>query len=201
MFALGWRSQCFYILVFQHQVNAWMCWGCPSTNGTMEMLRWGLVAVCHHCRWREFSCYRPSPKLRCASKLNAGHWWSLVFDMFCIGLPISQQNMDGPTKIPSRLEMACRWRSPSIWGVQTAVLVWPHAWRFLVGPWDLCHYRWRISMQDDAGLGESVWHCVLRCFKQITYALPWDSDTDTVSLDSFDLRILSHIKTQDTSRL
>lgn len=78
MFALGWRSQCFYILVFQHQVNAWMCWGCPSTNGTMEMLRWGLVAVCHHCRWREFSCYRPSPKLRCASKLNAGHWWSVV---------------------------------------------------------------------------------------------------------------------------
>ena len=111
----------------------WRCW-----DGA-----W--VAVCHHCRCREFSCYRPSPKLRCASKLNGGHWWSVVvlgiwhvLHCFC---PFSQQNMDGPTKIPSRLAMACRWRSPLIWGVQTAVLVWPHAWRFLVGPWDLCHYR------------------------------------------------------------
>ena len=70
--------------------------------------------------------------------VSGGPWYLTCFALFC---QFSQQNMDGPTNIPSRLAMACRWRSPLIWGVQTAVLVWPHAWRFLVGPWDLCHYR------------------------------------------------------------
>lgn len=49
--------------------------------------------------------------------VSAGPWYLTWFALFC---QFSQQNMDehgwpnGPTKIPSRLAMACRWRSPLI---------------------------------------------------------------------------------------
>ena len=101
--------------------------------GAVHPMRWlGLVAVCHHCLLKGVDV--TDPKLRRASKLNGGRWWSLVFYMFCRVVPIfATKKKDGPSNF-SRLTMAS-WRPPSIWGVQIAVLVWPHAWRW----WDLCH--------------------------------------------------------------